>query len=178
MLHVASVMGSFDVVFVQFAKIVTFSSGPIVFPAYGFSRFVSSHTSRPSSTGSSEMPMSWDSIFFTGLIFGSICALYVFSEVFGRITWNHADARVGEMLSLERLAVYLPGIVKLGVVRNLPAGLVIAFLLRMSVWFWYMFMVKFVVFGPVISIATGSSAMFVLFWIDMVKMPVDVAWVV
>lgn len=41
-----------------------------------------------------------------------------------------------------------------------------------------MFMVKFVEFGPVISITTGSSAMFVLFWIDMVKMPVDVAWVV
>lgn len=38
-----------------------------------------------------------------------------------------------------------------------------------------MFMVKFVEFGPVISIATGSFAMFVLFWMDMLKMSMDAA---
>ena len=41
-----------------------------------------------------------------------------------------------------------------------------------------MFMVKFVEFGPVISIATCPFAMFVLFWMDMVKRSMDAAWVI
>ncbi|RKY40654.1 MAG: hypothetical protein DRP85_08210 [Candidatus Makaraimicrobium thalassicum] len=56
-------------------------------------------------------------------------------EMFGRIMLNHVDARVGELLFFDRLAVYLPGMEKFGCVRNLPIGLVIAFLLRMSDWF-------------------------------------------
>lgn len=60
----------------------------------------------------------------------------LFSEMFGRVMSNHVDAMAGVRLFSDRLAVYLPGIEKFGLVRYLPAALVIAFWLRMSERFW------------------------------------------
>ena len=54
----------------------------------------------------------------------------------GRVMSNHVDAMVGVKLFSERLAVYLPGIEKFGLVRYLSVAPVIAFWLRMSERFW------------------------------------------